>query len=101
MRLWGKILFADQKLPLQCDAWVPLQSIKNLDAIIPELIWWKVSPSFVETAELNSMLTTSLQHAKKCHGESIIAGEGSHHLLDDYHALVLQRKIEHGAVDAT
>ncbi|KWU45342.1 hypothetical protein RHOSPDRAFT_28774 [Rhodotorula sp. JG-1b] len=65
----------------KCDAWVPLQSIKNLDAIIPELIWWK--------------------HAKKCHGESIIAGEGSHHLLDDYHALVLQRKIEHGAVDAT
>lgn len=42
-----------------------------------------------------------LQHAKKCHGESTIAGEGSHHLLDDYHALVLQRKIEHGAVDAT
>ncbi|GAA5866139.1 hypothetical protein JCM3774_004095 [Rhodotorula dairenensis] len=64
----------------KCDAWVPLQSVKNVESIIPELIWWK--------------------HAKKCHGESIIAGEGNHHLLDDYHALVLQRKVEHGAIDA-
>ncbi|GAA5980281.1 hypothetical protein JCM10908_001597 [Rhodotorula pacifica] len=64
----------------KCDAWVPLQSIKNVEAIIPELIWWK--------------------HAKKCHGDSTLAGEGNHHLVDDYHALVIQRKLEHGAVDA-
>ena len=95
-------MFADQKLPLQCDAWVPLQSIKNLDAIIPELIWWKVRRSSVANCRAEQHTDgCQMQHAKKCHGESIIAGEGSHHLLDDYHALVLQRKIEHGAVDAT
>jgi hypothetical protein len=27
----------------QCDEWIPLLSVKNIDAIIPELIWWKVS----------------------------------------------------------
>lgn len=96
-------MFADAKLPTQCDAWMPLQSIKNLDAIIPELIWWKVCRSFVANCRAEKLHADGpqMQHAKKCHGESTIAGEGSHHLLDDYHALVLQRKIEHGAVDAT
>lgn len=28
----------------QCQQWIPLLSVKNIDAIVPELIWWKVSP---------------------------------------------------------
>lgn len=27
---------------LQCNDWVKLLSVKNIDAIVPELIWWKV-----------------------------------------------------------
>jgi len=29
-------------LSIQCHDWVKLLSVKNIDAIVPELIWWKV-----------------------------------------------------------
>ncbi|GAA6059087.1 hypothetical protein JCM10212_002058 [Sporobolomyces blumeae] len=58
----------------KCDAWIPLLSVKNIDAIVPELIWWK--------------------HAKKCHGESTILGERDPFVVDDLYNFVLARKNE-------
>ncbi|KAM0752465.1 hypothetical protein T439DRAFT_208878 [Meredithblackwellia eburnea MCA 4105] len=26
----------------KCNGWIPLLSVKNVDAVVPELIWWKV-----------------------------------------------------------
>lgn len=26
-----------------CDKWIPMLSSKNVDAVVKELIWWKVS----------------------------------------------------------
>ncbi|GJN91627.1 hypothetical protein Rhopal_004650-T1 [Rhodotorula paludigena] len=63
----------------KCDQWIPLLSIKNIDAIVPELIWWK--------------------HAKKCHGDSTIPGERDVYQQDEVYALVLQRRAEHGGDD--
>lgn len=28
---------------VQCHAWIPLESTKNLEALVPELFWFKVS----------------------------------------------------------
>ncbi|GAA6032706.1 hypothetical protein JCM8097_000751 [Rhodosporidiobolus ruineniae] len=64
----------------KCHVWVPLLSIKNVEAIVPELIWWK--------------------HAKKCHGESTIPGEDDVFVRDEVYQLVVQRKAEHGATAA-
>ncbi|KAL7338197.1 SacI homology domain-containing protein [Rhodotorula toruloides] len=61
----------------KCNVWVPLLSVKNIDAIVPELIWWK--------------------HAKKCHGDTTIQGEGDPYVQDGVYQLILQRKAEHGA----
>ncbi|BGP21713.1 hypothetical protein Rt10032_c01g0416 [Rhodotorula toruloides] len=61
----------------KCNVWVPLLSVKNIDAIVPELIWWK--------------------HAKKCHGDTTIPGEGDVYVQDGVYQLILQRKAEHGA----
>ncbi|GAA5949569.1 hypothetical protein JCM3765_002707 [Sporobolomyces pararoseus] len=58
----------------KCDEWIPLLSVKNIDAIIPELIWWK--------------------HAKKCHGDSTIPGERDPYVVDDLYNYVLARKSE-------
>ncbi|BGP36734.1 hypothetical protein JCM10449v2_000636 [Rhodotorula kratochvilovae] len=60
----------------KCNDWIKLLSVKNIDAIVPELIWWK--------------------HAKKCHGQTTIAGEGDPYQEDEVYALILQRKAEHG-----
>ncbi|GAA6022538.1 hypothetical protein JCM11491_005593 [Sporobolomyces phaffii] len=56
----------------KCDEWIPLLSVKNIDAIVPELIWWK--------------------HAKKCHGDSTIPGERDPYVVDDLYNFVLSRK---------
>ncbi|BGP12754.1 hypothetical protein JCM10213_008893 [Rhodosporidiobolus nylandii] len=61
----------------KCNQWIALLSVKNVDAIVPELIWWK--------------------HAKKCHGETTIPGEGDAYVLDATYDLVVRRKAEHGA----
>ncbi|GAA6047121.1 hypothetical protein JCM3770_006906 [Rhodotorula araucariae] len=61
----------------KCNDWIKLLSVKNVDAIVPELIWWK--------------------HAKKCHGQTTIAGESDPYQQDEVYALILQRKAEHGA----
>jgi len=53
----------------KCHAWVPLLSVKNVDAIVPELLWWK--------------------HAKKCHSESTIQGEGDPFLHDEVYDLLV------------
>ncbi|GAA5926532.1 hypothetical protein JCM3775_001043 [Rhodotorula graminis] len=60
----------------KCNDWIKLLSVKNIDAIVPELIWWK--------------------HAKKCHGQSKIDGEGHPYQQDEVYALILQRKTELG-----
>ncbi|GAA5834252.1 hypothetical protein JCM9279_004257 [Rhodotorula babjevae] len=60
----------------KCNDWIKLLSVKNIDAIVPELIWWK--------------------HAKKCHGQSQIEGEGLPYQQDEVYALILQRKAECG-----
>ncbi|GAA6001887.1 hypothetical protein JCM10207_002365 [Rhodosporidiobolus poonsookiae] len=60
----------------KCNGWIALLSVKNVDANVPELIWWK--------------------HAKKCHGETTIAGEGDCLAHDAVYDLVVQRKAEHG-----
>ncbi|GAA5921905.1 hypothetical protein JCM1841_000972 [Sporobolomyces salmonicolor] len=66
-----------QGLCHKCNEWIPLLSVKNIDAIVPELIWWK--------------------HAKKCHGESTIPGERDPFVIDDVYNFVYARKQEHSA----
>ncbi|GAA5859647.1 hypothetical protein JCM1840_006389 [Sporobolomyces johnsonii] len=66
-----------QGLCHKCNDWIPLLSVKNIDAIVPELIWWK--------------------HAKKCHGESTIPGERDPFVIDDVYNFVYARKQEHSA----
>ncbi|GAA5870297.1 hypothetical protein JCM16303_001954 [Sporobolomyces ruberrimus] len=56
----------------KCDDWIPLLSVKNIDAIVPELIWWK--------------------HAKKCHGDTTIPGERDPYVVDELYNFVLSRK---------
>ncbi|GAA5887569.1 hypothetical protein JCM6882_001452 [Rhodosporidiobolus microsporus] len=62
----------------KCNDWVPILSIKNVEAIVPELIWWK--------------------HAKKCHGDTTIAGEAEPFVRDEVYDLVVQKRAEQGAV---
>ncbi|GAA5923010.1 uncharacterized protein JCM15063_003498 [Sporobolomyces koalae] len=56
----------------KCDEWIPLLSVKNIDAIVPELIWWK--------------------HAKKCHSDSTIPGERDPYIADEFYNLIISRK---------
>ncbi|KAL8286787.1 hypothetical protein RQP46_004315 [Phenoliferia psychrophenolica] len=56
----------------RCNNWIPLLSVKNVEAVVPELIWWK--------------------HAKPCHGNSAIQGEGDYYVQDAVYDLVVSRK---------
>ncbi|SCV68790.1 BQ2448_911 [Microbotryum intermedium] len=60
----------------KCNEWIPLLSVKKIDTLIPELIWWK--------------------HAKKCHGESQIPGEGDFYVRDAMFDFVSAKKAQHG-----
>ena len=53
----------------KCHGWIPLLSVKNVDAIVPELLWWK--------------------HSKKCHSESTIVGESDPFLHDEVYDLII------------
>ncbi|KAK4699739.1 hypothetical protein P7C70_g6518, partial [Phenoliferia sp. Uapishka_3] len=64
-----------QGLCHRCNNWIPLLSVKNVEAVVPELIWWK--------------------HAKPCHGNSSIPGEGDFYVEDDVFELVKSRKNAH------
>ncbi|KAI5480843.1 hypothetical protein MNV49_006652 [Pseudohyphozyma bogoriensis] len=66
-----------QGLCHKCDKWIPLLSVKNVDAVVPELIWWK--------------------HAKPCHGQSTIEGECDIYHHDDILDLVNSRRAGIGA----
>ncbi|GAA5980204.1 hypothetical protein JCM11641_005505 [Rhodosporidiobolus odoratus] len=59
----------------KCNGWIPLLSIKNVEANVPELIWWK--------------------HAKKCHGETTMEGEADPYVVDNVYDLVQRRRVEH------
>ncbi|GAA5850130.1 hypothetical protein JCM8547_001020 [Rhodosporidiobolus lusitaniae] len=61
----------------KCNQWIPLLSVKNVETIVPELIWWK--------------------HAKKCHGSSTITGESDPYVQDATYDLVVERKSQHSA----
>ncbi|KAJ7186725.1 hypothetical protein C8R46DRAFT_1273573 [Mycena filopes] len=47
----------------KCRRWVALQTVKDVDVKVPELTWWK--------------------HAVKCHGDSVLVGEGEVFEADD------------------
>lgn len=94
----------------QCDKWIPLDSTKNLEALVPELFWWKVSlslPSAPRVADSSPPLhlpsplrtipslasSTSPQHAKKCHNDSRMEGDRDCYLDDSVFRLVSASKI--------
>ena len=53
----------------QCNTWQHMQSSKNIEMTVPELIWWK--------------------HAKACHGTSRIQGEDDYYVRDEVFDLVM------------
>ncbi|ORY73457.1 hypothetical protein BCR35DRAFT_307218, partial [Leucosporidium creatinivorum] len=61
----------------KCDKWIPLDSTKNLEALVPELFWWK--------------------HAKKCHNDSRMEGDRDCYLNDTVFRLVSASKIANSA----
>lgn len=64
----------------KCDKWIPMLSVKNVNAVVPELIWWK--------------------HAKPCHTSSTISGEGDYYLTDDVFLYLINRKPAPGSTTA-
>ncbi|CAE6526592.1 unnamed protein product [Rhizoctonia solani] len=51
-----------------CKKWIPIESVKLLNIVVPEIFWWK--------------------HASSCHGESRLAGDENPYIEDNvYHKL--------------
>lgn len=65
----------------QCKQFIPLLSVKNVDAVVPELIWFRVCLSPC------SCSTDRPQHAKRCHGSSHQDGEGDVFVKDAVYRL--------------
>ncbi|KAK4058089.1 hypothetical protein OIO90_000828 [Microbotryomycetes sp. JL221] len=59
----------------ECNHWIPLESKKAVDALVPELFWFK--------------------HAKKCHNTSRLAGDVNCFINDSLYRLAMARRPDH------
>ncbi|QRW09918.1 hypothetical protein RhiLY_08917 [Ceratobasidium sp. AG-Ba] len=57
-----------------CKKWVPVDSVKHLDALVPELFWWK--------------------HAASCHGRTRVEGDQDPYLEDAIYLKVVEYHIK-------